>query len=265
MHSRLNSQKGWEKQQSTATAFCDGVRERERERDWKKERKKRKGDIEREKVGPDLSYFKLDNSRVGAYWKRVEVDFHEREECPFPGLQNSKRTFFDNIQWNMRQWSWSTVVGGRKVMNNRVIPLSKLWAFYFKAGSHFTANLLPPAIDSCKIENFPIFRSDLQRPSPLRQSQGPATSVNEPLEQWLFLSYRLYIFRSKLLTRCHFCYQSSSKCSINYIIRMNCRKYFRPFAKLHICSPGNAFNPLGQFHWSFRLVLADDPLRELAP
>ena len=65
----------------------------------KEREKKEKGRYrEREKVGPDLSYFKLDNSRVGAYWKRVEVDFHEREECPFPGLQNSKRTFFDNIQ-----------------------------------------------------------------------------------------------------------------------------------------------------------------------
>ena len=50
-----------------------------------------------------------------------------------------------------------------------------------KADSHYTANLLRPAIDGCKIENFPIFRSDLQRPSPLRQSQRPATSVNEPL------------------------------------------------------------------------------------
>ena len=50
-----------------------------------------------------------------------------------------------------------------------------------KADSHYTANLLRPAIDGCKIENFPIFRSDLQRPSPLQQSQRPATSVNEPL------------------------------------------------------------------------------------
>ena len=49
-----------------------------------------------------------------------------------------------------------------------------------KARSDYTANLLRPAIDGCKIENFPIFRSDLQRPSPLRQSQRPATSVNEP-------------------------------------------------------------------------------------
>ena len=51
---------------------------------------------------------------------------------------------------------------------------------HIKADSHYTANLLRPAIDGCKIENFPNFRSDLQRPSPLRQSQRPATSVNEP-------------------------------------------------------------------------------------
>ena len=50
-----------------------------------------------------------------------------------------------------------------------------------KARSDYTANLLRPAIDGCKIENFPNFRSDLQRPSPLRQSQRPATSVNEPI------------------------------------------------------------------------------------
>ena len=49
-----------------------------------------------------------------------------------------------------------------------------------KARSDYTANLLRPAIDGCKIENFPNFRSDLQQPSPLRQSQRPATSVNEP-------------------------------------------------------------------------------------
>ena len=32
----------------------------------------------------------------------------------------------------------------------------------FKADSHYTENLLRPAIDGCKVENFPIFRSDLQ-------------------------------------------------------------------------------------------------------
>ena len=38
--------------------------------------------------------------------------------------------------------------------------------------------MLRDAIDGCKIE---IFHSNLQQPSPLRQSQRPATSVNEPL------------------------------------------------------------------------------------
>ena len=49
----------------------------------------------------------------------------------------------------------------------------------FKAGSHFTANLLQPAIDGCVIENFPIFRSNLRRPRPLRQSHRPATSIQK--------------------------------------------------------------------------------------
>ena len=31
-----------------------------------------------------------------------------------------------------------------------------------KAGSHYTVNLLQPATDSCEIENFLIFRSNLQ-------------------------------------------------------------------------------------------------------
>ena len=39
-----------------------------------------------------------------------------------------------------------------------------------------TVNLLRPATDSCEIEFFPMIR-----PCPLRQSQRPATSVNEPL------------------------------------------------------------------------------------
>ena len=42
-------------------------------------------------------------------------------------------------------------------------------------------NLLQPAIDGCQIENFPTFRSNRQPPSPMQQSQRPATSVNEPL------------------------------------------------------------------------------------
>ena len=53
--------------------------------------------------------------------------------------------------------------------------------FPLKAGSHHTANLLRPAIDGCKIENFPIFCSHQRWPSPLRQLQRPVTSVNEPL------------------------------------------------------------------------------------
>ena len=61
-----------------------------------------------------------------------------------------------------------------------------------KARSDYTANLLRPAIDGCKIENFPNFRSDLQRPSPLRQSQRPATSVNKPLTKLLKILLALH-------------------------------------------------------------------------
>ena len=67
------------------------------------------------------------------------------------------------------------------------LDIEQIWALtkwgsvlYLKDGSHYTANLLQPLIDGCKTENFPIFCSDLRRPSPLRQSQWPVTSVNEP-------------------------------------------------------------------------------------
>ena len=49
------------------------------------------------------------------------------------------------------------------------------------AGSHYTTNLLQPAIDSYQMDNFPIFWSNLQRPIPLWQLQRPETCVNEPL------------------------------------------------------------------------------------
>ena len=62
----------------------------------------------------------------------------------------------------------------------------------FKAGSHYTANLRQPAIDSCELEKFPILCSNLQQASPLWHLQQPVTSVNKPLlmssmtiSQWL--------------------------------------------------------------------------------
>ena len=48
-----------------------------------------------------------------------------------------------------------------------------------KAGSHYTANLLQPAIDICVAHNWKIFQLFATQPSPLQQLQLPATSVNE--------------------------------------------------------------------------------------
>ena len=54
---------------------------------------------------------------------------------------------------------------------------------HLKAGSHYTANLLRPAIDGCQIVNFQLFEAYLQCPIPLQQSQQPVTIVNEPLRE----------------------------------------------------------------------------------
>ena len=43
--------------------------------------------------------------------------------------------------------------------------------FAIKAGSHYAANLLQPLIDSCELQKFPFFCSDLH------QLQRPATLV----------------------------------------------------------------------------------------
>ena len=39
-----------------------------------------------------------------------------------------------------------------------------------KAGSHYAANLLRPATDSCVVNNLNYFQSFTMQPSPLRQS-----------------------------------------------------------------------------------------------
>ena len=41
--------------------------------------------------------------------------------------------------------------------------IADFWTRAFKTVSHYTANLLQPAIDGCQLEKFPIFCSDLHR------------------------------------------------------------------------------------------------------
>ena len=73
---------------------------------------------------------------------------------------------FKQIDRWREKWIWATLIylGVSSLIKHLVTSSNPVPFMHwpFKAGSHYAANQLRPAIYSCEMENFPIFCSDLR-------------------------------------------------------------------------------------------------------